>query len=112
MTKKAGGCLRTKKEHMNEILSEINKPGLGKVIFWMTIGAAIFWIGIRFIPVYENKIVGAISELLWLPTILILFILPLFSFLLWAGEKFKLKSVHLLSVIIAGLAILGGYLLG
>lgn len=96
---------------VKELISEINKPGLGKIIFWMTIGAAIFWIGIRFIPVYENKIVGAISELLWLPTILILFILPLFSFLLWAGEKFKIQSVHLLSVIVAGLAILGGYLL-
>jgi len=96
---------------MKEILSEINKSSLGKGIFLVTLGASLFWIITKLIPVYENKIIGAVYEMLWLPVVIILFILPLLSFLLWAGEKFRAKSVHLFSIILAALAILGGYLL-
>jgi len=96
---------------MKEILSEINKSSLGKGIFLVTLGASIFWIITKLVPIYENKIVGAVYEMLWLPVVIILFILPLFSFLLWAGEKFQVKSAHLFSIILAAIAILSGYLL-
>jgi hypothetical protein len=97
---------------MKGILSVINKSGLGKGIFLLTLGASIFWIFTKFVPIYENKIIGAVFEMLWLPVVIILFILPILSFLLWAGEKFRVKSVHLFSIILAALAILSGYLLG
>jgi hypothetical protein len=96
---------------MKEILSEINKSSLGKGIFLVTLGASIFWIITKLVPIYENKIAGAVYEMLWLPVVVILFILPLFSFLLWAGEKFRVQSAHLFSIILAALAILVGYLL-
>lgn len=97
---------------MKEILSEINKSGLGKGIFLITLGASIFWVVTKFVPIYENKVIGAVFEMLWLPVVIILFILPLFSFLLWAGEKFRVKSVYLFSIVLAAIAILSGYLLG
>lgn len=96
---------------MKEIISVINNSRLGKGIFLITLGASIFWIITKLVPIYENKIVGAVYEMLWLPVVIILFILPLFSFLLWAGEKFRVQSVHLFSIILAALAILVGYFL-
>ena len=100
-----------KERFMQEIISEINRSGLGKGIFFTTLGASAFWIITKLVPVYENKIVGAVYELLWLPVVVILFILPLFSFLLWAGEKFRVQSAHLFSIILAALAVLVGYFL-
>jgi hypothetical protein len=82
---------------------------MGKTILLIILGASIFWIVSRLVPVYENKIIGAVFEMLWMPAVLILFVLPIFSFLLWAGEKFRIKSAHLLSIILAALAILSGY---
>lgn len=96
---------------MKAFLSEINRTGLGKVIFFLTLGAAVFWIVTKFIPVYENKLTGAVYEIIWLPAVLILFVLPVFSFLLWAGEKFRAKSAHLYSILLAAAAILTGYLI-
>lgn len=96
---------------MKEILSEINRTGLGKGIFLLTLAASVFWILAKLLPVYENKIIGAVYEMLWLPVVIILFILPIFSFLLWAGEKFRVRSVHLFSVVLAAAAIITGYLL-
>jgi hypothetical protein len=97
---------------MKELLSIINKSRMGKMIFLITLGASLFWIAARLLPVYENKIIGAVFEMLWLPAVLILFVLPIFSFLLWAGEKFRVQSAHLFSIILAALAILSGYLIG
>ncbi len=94
------------------MISVLNNSRLGKGIFLLTLGASVFWIITKLVPIYENKIVGAVYEMLWLPVVIILFILPLFSFLLWAGEKFTLKSAHLLSIVLAALAILSGYLIG
>lgn len=97
---------------MKEIISVINDSRLGKGIFLLTLLASVFWIVTKLVPVYESKITGAVYEMLWLPVVIILFILPIFSFLLWAGEKFRIKSAHLFSIILAALAILIGYLLG
>jgi hypothetical protein len=96
---------------MKELISVVNNSRLGKGIFLLTLGASVFWIITKLVPIYENKMVGAVYEMLWLPVVIILFILPLFSFLLWAGEKFPVKSAHLFSIILAAMAVLGGYFL-
>ena len=96
---------------MKNLLAQLNQSGLGKVIFLVTLFSSAYWIVFRFVPKYEVAIVGVIYELLWLPVLFTLFVLPLISFLLWAGEKFKVSSVHLWSLVLALLAVFGGYLL-
>ena len=86
------------------------KPSrLGMVILWATAGASAFRLLTSFIPVYETAFTSAIYELLWLPAMFILYIVPLFSFLLWAGEKFKVKSVHLYALLLAAVTVAAGY---
>ena len=96
---------------MKRILEELNKSRLGKIIFLATLGASLYWIIFRFVPIYKIAIVGVVYEMLWLPALFILFVLPLISFLLWAGEKFRVTSIHLWSLLLALLSVFAGYLL-
>ena len=52
----------------------------------------LFWLFSQTINVYKSKVVGAIFEILWLPAILSLFSLPVFSFYFWRKDKFKITS--------------------
>ena len=96
------------KKRLQEV---INKSRLGKIIFLATLGASFYWIIFRFVPIYKIAIVGVVYELLWLPALFILFVLPLISFLFWAGEKFRISSIHLWSLSLALAVIVLGYLL-
>jgi hypothetical protein len=93
------------------LVEELNKSGLGKIIFLATLAASVYWIVFRFIPKYEWAVVGVVYELLWLPVLFILFIMPIISFLFWAGEKFRPGSIYLWSLVMAIVAVLGGYLI-
>jgi hypothetical protein len=86
---------------MKELIALGKQSRVGKVIFLATLGASIFLVGTRFIPIYDFALVGAIYELLNIPAIAAIFILPIFSFLLWAGQKFVFPSIHLFSVLLA-----------
>jgi hypothetical protein len=59
-----------------------------------------FWLLGRMINVYHFPFVGAIFEILWLPIIVLTFILPVLLFLNWRKEKFILRSLNLYSIII------------
>lgn len=82
------------------------KERIGRTIFILTIAAAIFWIIGKSINVYSTPVVGAIFEILWLPSLIILYILPTVSLIFWINEKFNLKSLYLYSIIIAIAAVL------
>lgn len=79
---------------------------ISRMIFLFTIAAGIFWIVGKSINVYSWPVVGAIFEILWLPSLIILFILPIISFVYWVNEKFKLKSFNLYSLILAIVVVL------
>ena len=96
---------------MGKIFPGLHPSGLEKIIFISTLAAAVYWLVSRFIPVYKYPALGAIYELLWLPALLVLFILPIISFLLWAGQKFRLRSWNLINLSLALLIFLIGYLL-
>lgn len=79
---------------------------ISRIILLFTIAAGIFWIVGKSINVYSWPVVGAIFEILWLPSLIILFILPIISFVYWVNEKFNLKSFNLYSIILAVVAVL------
>lgn len=91
---------------MNWLKALSKQSRLGNFIFFATLGSSFFLIGTRFIPIYDYALVGAIYELMSIPAIAIIFILPIFSFLLWAGQKFVFPSIHLFSVLLALASIL------
>lgn len=101
-----------RKGYMKHLFSKLKLSGIEKAIMLANIFAAIYWIGSRFIAIYTFAAVGAVYEFLWLPVLFVLFILPLFSFLLWAGEKFKVRSANLFNLSMALITVFIGYLIG
>ncbi len=55
----------------------------------------VVWIAIQ-LPddVYKYALMGAIFELIWLPTIALLFISSLISLFFWIKQKFAIRSTY------------------
>ena len=77
-----------------------------RVIFALTIAVTLYWILSLLINVYRFPIIGAIYEILWIFMIIALFVLPVFSFISWAKNRFDLRSLYFYSLIISVISIL------
>ena len=71
-----------------------------KIVFGLSTFTAIFWCVVQFVDVYHFAVSGAIFEILWLPMIVALFILPVFSLVFLVKERFNPKSLYLYSLLI------------
>lgn len=76
------------------------KPIIDIAIFFVSLLTMIFWISINQINVYDNKFIGIIAEMLWLPFILLIFVLPILTFVLVSSRKFKNSKILFLSLAI------------
>jgi hypothetical protein len=85
---------------MSEKITLFANTKISKIIFLVSILAAIIWILGTTTNVYQFALVGAIFEILWLPLLGVGFILPVISFVLWVKDKFNFKSLHLYSFLI------------
>jgi len=82
-------------------MTVINTLKTSKIVFVSCILTSGFWFLGQFVNVYHFAVVGVFFEIIWLPMIALLFILPIFSFIYWIKEKFSTKSLYLYSFIIA-----------
>lgn len=73
-----------------------------KFVFFLSILVTTFWLLVNLIDVYKYKIVGVFSELLWLPMLAGLFVLPILSFIFLIKERFSLKSLYFYSILLIG----------
>jgi hypothetical protein len=73
---------------------------LSKIVFLLSLITFVYWLLGNSIAIYKYAVVGALIEILWLPMILLLFLLPLFCFFFWMKEKWSLKSLFLYSFLI------------
>lgn len=71
-----------------------------KIVFLLSIIASGFWWLAKGINVYSNAIVSAIFELLWLPVLGMLFLLPIISLTLLIKEKINVRSLYIYSMLI------------
>lgn len=53
---------------------------------------AAFWFSVNSVNVYDNAAVGAMTEILWLPFILLTIGTPVIAIVFWVQRKFSLKS--------------------
>jgi len=93
---------------MKAIKKKKTNMAIGKVVMGLTIFVLLF-VGLsRLLNIYQFAFVGAIFEILWLPVILLLFILPILSIIYWVQDKFNPKSIYLYSMIlgIAGVVLM------
>ena len=72
-----------------------NKNKIFKVILFLSIATIAFWyIGLN-INIYQNKFLGGVFEIIWLPNIICTFCIPSVGLFIWIKEKFNIKSKFL-----------------
>lgn len=76
------------------------------MLFLFITGAALFVFLCSSVDVYSFAPLGAIYELLWLPILAALVVVPFIALKFWFDERFKLFSFNLYTVLIATAAIL------
>ena len=72
----------------------------GKIVLISAILVSLFWWLTKTVDIYKSAIVGAIFEILWLPMLALLFILPVISLFFWRKDKFSARSLFLYSMLI------------
>lgn len=91
---------------MKKKITAFEISGMRKLILFLSITVALFWILVQFVNIYYYAWVGAIFEILWLPFLAMLFIFPILSFILLAKDKFNILSSYWYSMLVTGVAIL------
>lgn len=91
---------------MNKKSEKTGKVTSSLVVFIISGIVSIFWILSQTVDIYKIKLTGIIFEILWLPAIAAIFILPVISFIFWMKEKFKLNSLYFLSILITMITML------
>lgn len=76
------------------------------IILIVSFIVSAYWVTGNIITVYANKFVGAIFEILWLPMLLLLFILPVVSLFFWIRGHCKLNSLYLYAFAIIAAAFI------
>ena len=93
--------------YSKEIVLSFNKGNnLSKLTFSLSLITALYWILGNSFNIYLNAFVSAFFEILWLPMLLILFALPILSFIKWYKESFNYKSLYFYSIILSALTFL------
>ena len=85
---------------MKENLIPFKNTRTSKIVFLFSIIASGYWWLVQGINVYSIAIVGAIFEILWLPVLGMLFLLPILSLVLLVKEKVNVKSLYIYSMLI------------
>lgn len=86
---------------MNEKLSSFKNSKTGKIVFLLSIIVAGYWWLGQAINVYRFAFVGAIFEILWLPVLLMLVVLPIISVIMLIKEKVNIRSLYIYSFLIS-----------
>lgn len=85
------------------------KTNAGRIVLHLSVVVSVFWYIGRITDIYRSAIVGAVFEILWLPMIGMLFLLPVIAVFSLIKEKFSFRSLHLYSILILALTLLSAF---
>lgn len=71
-----------------------NSRKRGILMFVSSILVALFWFFANTINVYEYKVIGAIFEILWLPMMAMLAVVPLLCIFFWRKEQWHFRTLY------------------
>jgi hypothetical protein len=91
---------------MKETSTPFKNSKISKVVFILSILSSGFWCLGQVMNVYRFTLVGVLFEILWLPALGVLCLLPIFSLLVLVKEKGSIKSFYIYSIIISVATIL------
>lgn len=77
-----------------------DKSRTKNIILGLSLLTAVFWSLSQILNVYTYAVVGAVFEILWLPMLGLLILLPVISLIYWAKEYFSIKSSYLYSLLV------------
>ena len=77
-----------------------------KIVFLLSIIVSGYWLLGQVINVNSSALVGAIFEILWLPVLAMLFVLPIISLILLLKEKANIRSLYVYSAFLGVATIL------
>ncbi|WP_276359985.1 hypothetical protein [Daejeonella sp. H1SJ63] len=86
--------------------SAFENPQRNRIVLILSILASLYWFIGKNTDVYHFAITGAIFELLWLPMLVLILLLPLLSILFLIQDKFNFRSMALYSILLLIPAIL------
>jgi hypothetical protein len=69
-----------------------------RIVFFLCLFNAVFWLLVQWIDVYQWKITGAIYELLALLMLFLFAVLFILSIVQWVKQKAAIRSLSLLSL--------------
>ena len=92
-------------------ITESNSKKIFIILLLINLSAIVLWIVGQNINIYQYAVVGAIFEILWLPIIISLILLPFISSYFWYKAKFNLTSKFLYLLLWSILSLILLYLL-
>ena len=90
---------------MNETSPTFIRTRTSKIIFVLGILTCIYWWLTGTVSLKDNAILSTLSELAWLPLLLLIFVLTGTSLVLFIRDKFNIKSLNLYTLIICLITI-------
>ena len=85
---------------MKENSTPFKNSSASKLVFILSIIVSGYWWLGQTINVYSFALVGAIFEILWLPVLAMLFVLPIISMILLLREKVNIRSLYIYSTLL------------
>ncbi len=85
---------------MKENSIPFKNSSTSKLVFVLSIIVSGYWWLGQVINVYSFALVGAIFEILWLPVLAMLFVLPIISMILLLREKVNIRSLYIYSTLL------------
>lgn len=70
------------------------------ILFLATVISCMYWLIANLTNVYAIALLGVVFELIWLPMVAAVFLLPTACVFLWVKEKCTVKSYNLYSILI------------
>lgn len=69
-----------------------------KLLFWLSLATCLFWLLIQLVDVYHFKATGIFYEIVSIPMLLMLVVLPILLIVQLIRHKPKFRSLYLLSL--------------
>ena len=76
----------------------------GGWLLFAAIVLLVFWILAKTVNVYDHAITGAIFEIMWLPSLMLMCMIPAISLVVLLRKKCNLRVIHFYTVLISAAA--------
>ena len=85
---------------MKTIIDFLNRKRISRIFLLCSFIVCLFWIIAYTVNIYAFAITGAVYEILWLPMLLFIFLVPVVAVFMWVMQKFSFRSHYLYALLL------------